>query len=314
MRVANARRALALAAARFYPRQPRDDRRRDRHQRQDFGRGLHAPDLGSARPARRRASAPSASSRRTREVYGSLTTPDPVELARTLDRARRGRRHASRDGGVLARPRPASPRWRAHRRRRLHQSQPRPPRLSSDRWKPISRRSCGCSSASCAPGGAAVDRADNEHADASIAAAAAARACGADGRARRGAASALVESAIDGFCADACASRTRASAYRVRLPLVGAFPGRECAWSRPAWRSRPGSDPRAVFAALGRTAKAPRVASNWSAQRNGAPIFVDYAHKPDALAKALDALRPYARRKLVVVFGAAATAMPASAR
>ena len=39
-------------------------------------------------------------------------------------------------------------------------------------------------------------------------------------------------------------------------------------------------------------------------ERNGAPIFVDYAHKPDALAKALQALRPYARRKLVVVFGA----------
>ena len=34
------------------------------------------------------------------------------------------------------------------------------------------------------------------------------------------------------------------------------------------------------------------------------PIFVDYAHKPDALAKALQALRPYAKRKLVVVFGA----------
>ena len=39
-------------------------------------------------------------------------------------------------------------------------------------------------------------------------------------------------------------------------------------------------------------------------EHNGAPIFVDYAHKPDALAKALQALRPYAKRKLVVVFGA----------
>jgi UDP-N-acetylmuramoyl-L-alanyl-D-glutamate--2,6-diaminopimelate ligase len=39
-------------------------------------------------------------------------------------------------------------------------------------------------------------------------------------------------------------------------------------------------------------------------ERNGAPVFVDYAHKPDALAKALQALRPYAKRKLVVVFGA----------
>src|SRR5207244_845772 len=38
-------------------------------------------------------------------------------------------------------------------------------------------------------------------------------------------------------------------------------------------------------------------------ERNGAPIFVDYAHKPDALAKALQALRPYASRRLVVVFG-----------
>ena len=36
----------------------------------------------------------------------------------------------------------------------------------------------------------------------------------------------------------------------------------------------------------------------------GAPIFVDYAHKPDALAKALDALRPYVTGRLAVVFGA----------
>jgi UDP-N-acetylmuramoyl-L-alanyl-D-glutamate--2,6-diaminopimelate ligase len=35
----------------------------------------------------------------------------------------------------------------------------------------------------------------------------------------------------------------------------------------------------------------------------GAPIFVDYAHTPDALAKALDALRPYVANRLVVVFG-----------
>jgi UDP-N-acetylmuramoyl-L-alanyl-D-glutamate--2,6-diaminopimelate ligase len=39
-------------------------------------------------------------------------------------------------------------------------------------------------------------------------------------------------------------------------------------------------------------------------EHNGAPIFVDYAHKPDALTKALQALRPYTKRKLIVVFGA----------
>jgi UDP-N-acetylmuramoyl-L-alanyl-D-glutamate--2,6-diaminopimelate ligase len=33
-------------------------------------------------------------------------------------------------------------------------------------------------------------------------------------------------------------------------------------------------------------------------------VFVDYAHKPDALEKAIEALRPYVKRQLVVVFGA----------
>jgi UDP-N-acetylmuramoyl-L-alanyl-D-glutamate--2,6-diaminopimelate ligase len=36
----------------------------------------------------------------------------------------------------------------------------------------------------------------------------------------------------------------------------------------------------------------------------GAPVFVDYAHTPDALEKALQALRPYVKSKLGVVFGA----------
>jgi UDP-N-acetylmuramoyl-L-alanyl-D-glutamate--2,6-diaminopimelate ligase len=58
-----------------------------------------------------------------------------------------------------------------------------------------------------------------------------------------------------------------------------------------------------VFAALeqltGAKGRLERVGSS-----RGAQIFVDYAHKPDALAKALEALRPYATGRLVVVFGA----------
>jgi len=64
-----------------------------------------------------------------------------------------------------------------------------------------------------------------------------------------------------------------------------------------------GSEPARVFAALERLEGA-KGRLELVGERNGAPVFVDYAHKPDALEKALEALRPYARRKLVVVFGA----------
>lgn len=39
-------------------------------------------------------------------------------------------------------------------------------------------------------------------------------------------------------------------------------------------------------------------------EKSGAPVFVDYAHTPDAMENALEALRPYVSGKLVVVFGA----------
>ena len=37
---------------------------------------------------------------------------------------------------------------------------------------------------------------------------------------------------------------------------------------------------------------------------NGANVFVDYAHTPDALKTALRALRPHTLGRLIVVFGA----------
>ena len=57
-----------------------------------------------------------------------------------------------------------------------------------------------------------------------------------------------------------------------------------------------------MFAALA-TLKGAKGRLDLVGEKNGAPIFVDYAHKPDALAKALEALRPYASGRLVVVFG-----------
>jgi UDP-N-acetylmuramoyl-L-alanyl-D-glutamate--2,6-diaminopimelate ligase len=38
--------------------------------------------------------------------------------------------------------------------------------------------------------------------------------------------------------------------------------------------------------------------------RAGAPVYVDYAHTPDAIQSAIEALRPHARGRLIIVFGA----------
>ena len=87
----------------------------------------------------------------------------------------------------------------------------------------------------------------------------------------------------------------------MRLPLVGAFQV-ENALVAAGMAIATGSDPKAVFAAL-EGLEGAKGRLELIGQRNGAPIFVDYAHKPDALAKALEALRPYATGRLTVVFG-----------
>src|SRR3546814_14940080 len=38
--------------------------------------------------------------------------------------------------------------------------------------------------------------------------------------------------------------------------------------------------------------------------KTGAPVYVDYAHTPDGLRAALEALRPHAGARLILVFGA----------
>ena len=111
----------------------------------------------------------------------------------------------------------------------------------------------------------------------------------------------LVETAIDGF-AQTMKVVHGGSTYTVRLPLVGGFQV-ENALVAAGLAIATDSEPAAVFAALA-SLKGAKGRLDLVGEKDGAPIFVDYAHKPDALAKALEALRPYAPGRLVVVFGA----------
>jgi UDP-N-acetylmuramoyl-L-alanyl-D-glutamate--2,6-diaminopimelate ligase len=64
-----------------------------------------------------------------------------------------------------------------------------------------------------------------------------------------------------------------------------------------------GEQPEQVFASL-ETLKGAKGRLDLAGHaQTGAPVFIDYAHTPDALENALRALRPYASGRLVVVFG-----------
>src|SRR5262249_50656149 len=64
-----------------------------------------------------------------------------------------------------------------------------------------------------------------------------------------------------------------------------------------------GSAPDQVLSALSALKGAKGRLEYIGETRAGSPVFVDYAHTPDALVKALQALRPYVSGRLHVVFG-----------
>jgi UDP-N-acetylmuramoyl-L-alanyl-D-glutamate--2,6-diaminopimelate ligase len=298
----NPRRALALAAAKFYSLQPktiaavtgtsgktsvaaftRQIWQRLGHDSASIGTiGLVSP---------------------KRTVYGSLTTPDPIALHRQLDEiAREGVTHLAFEASSHG----------------LDQYRLDGVRISAGGFTNLSRDHMDYHPDVAhylnaklrlfrdlvPPGGAAVISADHDCSDDVIQTArmrglrimsVGSKGDGAGEGIR------LVEAGIDGF-AQKLVVEHRGKRHSLKLPLVGAFQI-ENALVSAGLAIGTGSDGDAVFASLehleGAKGRLERVG-----ERNGAPIFVDYAHKPDALAKALQALRPYAKRKLVVVFGA----------
>jgi len=92
------------------------------------------------------------------------------------------------------------------------------------------------------------------------------------------------------------------SARQVRLPLAGAFQASNAVCALGLVLATGGAVDAAV-AALDKLEGVPGRLQRVAATPNGASVYVDYAHTPDALATVLKALRPHAAGKLSVVFG-----------
>lgn len=91
--------------------------------------------------------------------------------------------------------------------------------------------------------------------------------------------------------------------HRVEVPLVGTFQAQNILCALGMVLAEPGIDAAAAIASLERLEGVRGRLEQVARLAHGAPIFVDYAHTPDALATVLDALRPHTRGSLFVVFG-----------
>jgi len=298
VRVRNARRALALMAAKFYPRQPgtiaavtgtSGKTSVAAFTRQIWSAlGYRAASIGTIGIV-----SPSG------ETYGSLTTPDPVALHRSLDAlAGEGVTHLAIEASSHG----------------LDQYRLDGLRIAAAAFTNITRDHLDYHPSFEAyfaaklrlfeelvePGDGAVIDADHEHAEA-VMTAAKARGLSIISVGRKGTGIRLAESVIDGF-AQVLRIEHGGKDFRVRLPLVGEFQV-ENALVAAGLAVATGADPAKVFPALEHLVGAKGRLELVGTSR-GAPIFIDYAHKPDALAKALEALRPAVSGRLIVVFGA----------
>ena len=298
IQVANARRALALAAAKFYLRQPQTiaavTGTSGKTSVAAFTRqiwstlGFQAASIGTVGVV-----APKG------DRYGSLTTPDPVELHHTLDQlAGEGVTHLALEASSHG----------------LDQHRLDGVRIATGGFTNLSRDHLDYHPTIEAylaaklrlfedlilDGGTAVVGIDDCYAGQVVDAARKRRlkvmTVGEQGEDIK-----LAGGTIDGF-AQVIDFVHGGRTYKVKLPLVGAFQVQNAALAA-GLAIATGAEPARTFAALEHLTGA-KGRLELVGNRNGAPIFIDYAHKPDALKKALASLRPYAKRKLTVVFGA----------
>ncbi len=89
----------------------------------------------------------------------------------------------------------------------------------------------------------------------------------------------------------------------INLPLIGAYQAANALVSAGLALTTGGS-PSAIFDAVGRLSPVRGRLERAAITRSGAPVYIDYAHTPDAIEAAIAALRPHVIGRLIVVFGA----------
>jgi UDP-N-acetylmuramoyl-L-alanyl-D-glutamate--2,6-diaminopimelate ligase len=92
-------------------------------------------------------------------------------------------------------------------------------------------------------------------------------------------------------------------AYRVGLPLIGGYQAAN-ALIAAGLVIATGGDPAQTFANLARLQPVRGRLERAAISKTGAPVYVDYAHTPDAIEAAIAALKPHAAGRLILVFGA----------
>jgi UDP-N-acetylmuramoyl-L-alanyl-D-glutamate--2,6-diaminopimelate ligase len=91
--------------------------------------------------------------------------------------------------------------------------------------------------------------------------------------------------------------------HRLAIPLIGAYQAANV-MTAAALVLATGGEWRAVFSAMGRVSPVRGRLERAVISRAGAPVYVDYAHTPDALEAAIMALKQHVEGKLIIVFGA----------
>ncbi|CAM8671729.1 UDP-N-acetylmuramoyl-L-alanyl-D-glutamate--2,6-diaminopimelate ligase [Sphingobium sp. AntQ-1] len=91
--------------------------------------------------------------------------------------------------------------------------------------------------------------------------------------------------------------------YKVNLPLIGAYQAAN-ALTAAGLIIATGGDLAKVLELLGRVQPVRGRLERAVISKAGAPVYVDYAHTPDGLKAAIEALRPHTRGKLITLFGA----------